>query len=79
MTIKFHTEEKSEEQLYFFDVEEDQFFLDSAGTLCVKSSTDAYVSLTDNYGRPMVTIEKFVSGGVPIKKILPRVTKITWE
>jgi hypothetical protein len=78
MTIKFHTEEETE-GLYFRDVEEDQFFIDSSGTLCVKHGNYGYVSLTSHSGVPMVTIEEGVSGATKVQKILPRVTKITWE
>lgn len=79
MTIKFHYEEEQKENNLTFDmVEEDQFFISGGGNLCQKNSSERCVELTKKDGAPC-SIVRIMPPHTEIEKILPKVTKITWE
>lgn len=78
MTIKFHTNE--ELNILTFDmIEEDQFFIDQEGWMCQKSSQHSYVTIADNFGNPRSLQFCRLPRMFKVTKILPKVTKITWE
>jgi hypothetical protein len=74
--FKITTEKETEKQLKFGDVEEDQFFVNTNGNLCQKSSSDVYTTIASKYGKPMSKTEYVVDYNTKIQKIFPKVTKI---
>ncbi len=75
--IKFIVaEEKQEKQLTLDDVKEDQFFVDSDGRLCQKVCDEGYNSIADDNGEPVACETIYVMHDMPIKRILPKVTRI---
>jgi len=73
--IEFVTEGNSK-SLTFSDVEDNQFFVDLDGFLCQKIDPDSYTIVADNVGNPHGGYFDDVLEESPIKKVLPRVTKI---
>ena len=61
--------------LTFSDVKEDQRFLNGAGNLCVKVTSEIYVALSDAEGFPYTSIHRMVGGDEPIHLILPEIEK----
>jgi hypothetical protein len=76
--IKFHTHPADNTQLTFGMVEVGQFFINKYGNLCQKSISGVYFIIAHRNGAPFGSqIE--TDDNQSIQKILPRVTKITWE
>ncbi len=75
--IKFIVaEEKQEKKLTLRDVKEDQFFVDSDGRLCQKVCDEGYNSIADYSGEPVACETNFCNSDTPIKRVLPKVTRI---
>lgn len=89
MTIKFHVAEmKKEAKLTFGMVKDHQFFIDQCGCLCQKVNREKFNRIALISGTPSahqhVTTHHYTDlcygfDNLPIQKILPKVTKITWE
>lgn len=76
MTIKFITEEAQDLSLTFRMVEDDQFFVNSYGWLCQRSSGDACCVIAQKDGLPYSGKINCIAPDTPIQRILPKVTKI---
>lgn len=74
--IKFVTDGTDLSNPVFEDVEEDQFFIDSGGDFCQKSSDDSYNTIADSDGSPSGYTVNNVNSDQPVFRILPRVMKI---
>lgn len=89
MTIKFHVKGNEEEaKLTFGMVKYHQFFIDQEGDLCQKVNGVKFNRISMRCGTPYAQQHVAVSryndlcygfDNLPIQKILPEVTKITWE
>lgn len=78
--IKFHAEETSEErEPRFGDVRNSQFFIDKDGYLCQKIDDDSFQNIANEQGSPVAFSENDADPNTIIQKILPKVTKITWD
>jgi hypothetical protein len=78
--IKFHYENETEEsQLMFKDVKDNQFFISTGGSFCQKRSANSYSVIARDKGIPYSLHLCDVNFFMPIRRILPHVTKITWE
>ncbi len=67
-----------EAKYWFYDVEIDQFFITKLGFLCQKIDSSHYNVVASPAGKPYASTWE-VKGNSEIKKVLPKVTKITWE
>lgn len=76
MNIKFEFADEPED-LEFKDVEVDQFFIDDSGNLCQKVSSGSYNTLASQDGFPLADHFKDIHPLTRIKKVFPRVEKIT--
>lgn len=75
--IKFICSEKEESlRPKFGMVEMSQFFVDSEGFLCQKTTEGAYVVIAKPDGTPYSYLEEGVFGEYSIGKILPQIAKI---
>lgn len=82
MNIKFHTDnQETQTNLTLLDVDENQFFINDNGYLCQKVSNYAYNVIAVSQGMPLAYYKNLdLSDSLAIiYKILPKVTKITWE
>jgi hypothetical protein len=75
--IKFIIEAE-EKPPVFGDVEMNQFFVHRLGWLCQKHGPNSFNALTDCDGNPCASRESNARQGMPITRIIPRVTKIEW-
>jgi hypothetical protein len=76
--IKFIVEEalaEENESLTLADVEEDQFFVNDDDSLCQKVTEASYYVIADINGSPCA-YEVWRERDTPIKRILPKVTRI---
>ena len=76
--IKFETDEVEVDAPLFADVSDSQFFIDSDKRLCQKYDANEAHIIAGPLGGPMCDAVGMSPDDV-IKKILPKVTKITWE
>ena len=80
--IRFECDEReNKDELTLKDVEIDQFFIDVYGYFCQKLNNNRYSRIADSDGRPYsYTISDHTNGEKhTVYKVLPKVTKITWE
>lgn len=67
------------EYVYFHQVEQGQFFISLQGNFCQKCGPKHYNIIADDKGEPWIGLSYKTGETAHIKKILPRVNKITWE
>lgn len=77
--IKFETEKEEPKSPTFGDVEVNQFFIDIDGDFCQKSRDNKANRIAKYNGFPSAVSEMNMEPWEEIKKILPKVTNITWE
>lgn len=77
MELNFTTEPQPE-QLTFSDVDQDQFFVSEDEYLCQKVDETSYTFIADSEGIPWAGHLTDLEGNDPIKRLLPRVTKINF-
>lgn len=77
--ITFYSEPTKQDILCFSDVEEDQFFICGKGQLCQKVGWSTYIIIARSDGFPHADIKHDVVQKEKIARILPKVTKISWE
>ena len=74
--IKFITASKTENPtLTFYDVDENQFFVDAVGNLCQKMDDGSYITIADVDGDPYCSYEEVYSDE-EITRIIEHVGKI---
>lgn len=78
--IKFEYENDKEEKLLSLNsVDMEQFFIDEDGDFCQKCNSSSYVVIALKNGSPYSDKIQVGCDTLVVYKILPRVTKITWE
>lgn len=77
MEINFITEPQPK-QLTFSDVEQDHFFVNEDGYLCQKIGDREYTFIADSEGFPWAGHRSEAEEKEPIKRLLPKVTKINF-
>ena len=76
MEITFKENKPEAKPPTFGDVEENQFFINLDGFLSQKNRAGTYHSIADDCGNPCCVDFSGISEDRPIKRILPKVTKI---
>jgi len=77
--MKFELEEENFVCATFDQVADDQFFICEVGCFCQRVNDEIYNVIADSKGVPAAIPGLRYRGQRNIKKILPKVTKITWE
>jgi len=74
--MKIIFEQQAPNAPIFGDVQENQFFVDTNGYLCQKSSASLYHTIADYNGELHSTYLECSSAHDKIKRIIPKITKI---
>ena len=76
--ITFETKTTTDRKPRLSDVDNDQFFVDISGFLCQKVGHDRIITIADSEGLPIAGYYENVGEDLPIKRILPEITKINF-
>ena len=67
------------EQFTFGMVEHNQFFINNAGQLCQKRSSESCSIIADATGVPMSSWQTDLHFDIPIQKVIPQIERIEFE